>query len=624
MSGHFHPLGPLERLAQAVAKLAGDVAWTVFPPRPSREPALAQAESFVETGRPEQAAPLLAPMRRDVERMQGPCGPACRARWHLAWGYCRGCASSLDEAWFSFDAARREAADVEDAGLAARLRLRAQVEMAIVALAKGQPLDDVASLVDESVRLSAGVEDPYALMRLGHDLGNLGQAEHQAGRWKAARAHYEQALATGLRVPAPALLAADAETRGLLVWAEARAIAGRAAMEIARTLATLGDVEGMREWFDRGLAAMEGPAHPRLLLSRGVLSLERARAESGDDVLAPARRISWLREAVRAGLARGDADGRALACRAGLELAEQLRGVGDCAAAAEQARRVEEHRAGLPPAAAAICATEARLALGLALLDGGDEAGALAALREAVERGRAAPAPDARLYAAAAAWHLHATLLGDRRIAEAGAALDALEEMVPALGAEQRPAFVALMGYMRGTTRLAEGRHEEAHADLERAEGAARRLEKPDPELVRSAAAGLGNVALEEEDWHAAEAHFRRALAALPDDARSARRQAVRAELLLGVARALAPDGRVDEALALIREAFTMGMASGCSLGRKVAAHAALVEGDAPMLETGERRRLYQTAARLGRVSGLAQGRAIAEQAETRLGDLSP
>ena len=82
------------------------------------------------------------------------------------------------------------------------------------------------------------------------------------------------------------------------------------------------------------------------------------------------------------------------------------------------------------------------------------------------------------------------------------------------------------MAYMRGTTRLAEGRHEEARAELERAEAAARRLEKPDPDLVRSAAADLGNVALEEEDWHAAEAHFRRALVALPDDAPSARRQA--------------------------------------------------------------------------------------------------
>jgi hypothetical protein len=172
-------------------------------------------------------------------------------------------------------------------------------------------------------------------------------------------------------------------------------------------------------------------------------------------------------------------------------------------------------------------------------------------------------------------------------------------------------------------TRLCEGRHEEARQELERAEAAARRLEKADPDLVRSAAAGLGNVALEGEEWREAEGHFRRALAALPDDVPSARRQAVRADLLLGMARAVAPTERVGEALALIREAFAMGMASGCSMGRKVAAHAALIEGDAPMLEADERRRLYETAARLGRVSGLAQGRSIAEQAETRLGDLT-
>lgn len=623
MSVHLNPLGPLVRLQKAVAKLAGDIVWTVLPPRPSREQALELAEAFVETSHPERAAALLEPMRRDVERMQGPCGPACRARWHLAWGFCRGCAASLDEAWLSFHAARREAADVEDADLARRLRLRAHVEMAIVALAKGGSPDVAAPLADEAARLSAGVEDPYALARLTHALASLGQAEHQAGRWEAGRAHYEQAVATGLRVAPPALVAADAESRVLLVWAEARAGAARAATEIARTLWTLGDTGGAREWLGRGLAALDGPAHPRTRFSRSLLSLERAHAEPGDDVGGPTRRISWLQQAEREGLASGEANGRALACRAGLELAEQLRGLGECAAAAEAARQVEERREGLPDEAGAVFATEARLALGLALLDGGDEPGALAALREAVERGRHAAPPEARLYAAAAAWHLHAMLLGDRRIAEAGAALEVLEELAPGLAPEQRPAFVALLAYMRGTLRLGEGRLEEAQAELERAEAAARRLEKPDPDLVRSAAAGLGNVALEREAWREAEAHFRRALAALPDDAPSARRQAARAELLVGVARALAPDGRVDEALALLREAFAMGMASGCSLGRKVAAHAALVEGDAPVLETGERRRLYETAARLGRVSGLAQGRAIAEEAETRLGDLS-
>ena len=189
---------------------------------------------------------------------------------------------------------------------------------------------------------------------------------------------------------------------------------------MARTLSSLGDAEGAREWFDRGLAALEGPAHPRTRLRRGLLSFERAGCESDDDVGAPTRRISWLKEAVREGLASGEPDGRVLACRAGLDLAVQLRGLGDCAGAADEARAGGER----PPRACArhrrVCGTEAKLALGMALLDAGDEDAALAALREAVERGRHAVLPDARQYAAVAAWHLHAALLGDRKVAEAG------------------------------------------------------------------------------------------------------------------------------------------------------------------------------------------------------------
>jgi tetratricopeptide (TPR) repeat protein len=623
MSNHAMSFRPGTRLVRAGSGLLAS-AKGMFRSRAARERALERAEAFVRAGHPEQAAPLLVPLRRDVERMRGPCGPACRARWHLAWGYCRGCAAALDEAWLSFQAARREADDVGDPGLSRVLRLRALVESAIVALASGrEALDTATQRTDEAVRASAGVEDAYGLTRLANNLASLAQAEHSVGRWKAARAHYEQALAAGLRVPPPEPAATDADTRGPDLWAEARVIAARSATEVARTLSTLGDTEGARTWFDRALAALEGPGHPQTRLSRGIVSLERARSGSGDDVGAPTRRISWLKEAVREGLASGLPNGRVLACRAELDLAEQLRGLGEGAEAAGHARRVEEHRRDLPPDVSAVCGTEASLALGLARLDAGDEAGALASLHEAVERGRHAALPDARQYAAAAAWHLHAALLGDRRIAEAGLALDALEELVPGLAPEARPVFVALMAYMRGMTRLCEGRHDEAREELGRAEAAARRLEKADPDLVRSAAAGLGNVALECEAWDEAEDHFRRALAALPDDAPSARRQAVRADLLLGMARAVAPTERVEEALTLIRQSFAMGMASGCSMGRKVAAHAALLEGDAPMLEPGERRRLYETAARLGRVSGLAQGRAIAEQAETRLGDLT-
>jgi tetratricopeptide (TPR) repeat protein len=417
MSSQAKSGGPGARLLEVRSRLIA-TARGMLRSRAARERLLARAEALVQDGHPEQAAPLLLPMRRDVERMRGPCGPSCRARWHLAWGYCRACASELEEAWLAFQAARREADDVEDVRLARQLRLRAHVELASVALATGKALDTAVQHADEAVRGAGDVGDAQALARLTACLGAVARAEHAAGRWPAARGHYEDSLAAGMRVPPPGTDAGDAGNRCLCRWAEARSAAAEAAKEVARTLFTLGDIDGCRRWFDRGLGALEGPAHPQTLLARGVLSLERARCESGDDVSAPTRRISWLKEAVREGLACGQANGRILACRAELDLAEQLRGLGDCADAAGHARRAEDHGQGLHPDLVAVCGTEAKLALGLALLDAGDEAEALAALREAVERGRRAVLPDARHYTAVAAWHLHAALLGDRRIAE--------------------------------------------------------------------------------------------------------------------------------------------------------------------------------------------------------------
>jgi hypothetical protein len=40
---------------------------------------LDRAEALIQDGHPERLVPLLAPMRGVVERMWGPCAPACRA-----------------------------------------------------------------------------------------------------------------------------------------------------------------------------------------------------------------------------------------------------------------------------------------------------------------------------------------------------------------------------------------------------------------------------------------------------------------------------------------------------------------------------------------------------------------
>jgi tetratricopeptide (TPR) repeat protein len=593
--------------------------------RVERGELLNQAETLLLDEKPGEAAPLLEKARRETEKLQGPDGPSRRARWHLAWGYCRGSAGALEEAWNAFQSAAREAAEVGDSALAPVLRLRAQVELASVALAAAEDRDRAAQHARWALELAPDVVEAHALGRLAWLLHALARAEHSAGRWDLARAHFEEAVRIGTRVPPPP---ADSGNFGVTVerprrfWVAARTAAAAAVLDLARTLSTLGDAEGCRQWFDRGLAALEGPDDPALHHARATLCLERARCEPGDELSAPARRVSWLDAAVREGLACGRPDGRALACRAGLELSGQLRDLGDPAKAALHARQVREDLKELPAEIARTLDVEALLALGMSLHDAGADEEAARTMREALELGRGAATPEARQYAALAAWRLHAVLLEDRRTSEAGPVLAALQELVPGLAAESRPFFVALTVYLRGITSLCEGRGDAAQAELRRAEAGAARLNGGAAlDLARSAAAGLGNAALEDGAWQEAEEHFRRALATPPGDGPPARQQATRADLLLGQARAVVALERDGEALVLIREAFQLGVASGCSLGRKVAAHAALLEGSAPMLPVDERRRRYQTAARLGRLSGLAQGRAIAKEAEARLAD---
>lgn len=613
-----------KRLADSVRWL-GDRAkqcrWTLV----ERGESLDRAEALLLDGETGQAAQLLANLRRETERMQGPDGPSRRARWYLAWGYCRGSAGALEEAWNAFQSAVKEAAEVVDPALAPVLRLRAQVELAGIALAAGEDLERAAQHAQWALGLAPDVEDAHALGRLAWLLHALARAEHSAGRWDSARAHFEEAVRTGTRVMPPP---ADPGNFGVTVerprrfWVAARTAAAAAALDLARTLSTLDDAEGCRQWFDRGFAAVEGPDDPALRHARATLCLERARCESGDELSAPARRASWLDAAVREGLACGRPDGRALACRAGLELSGQLRDLGDPAKAAIHARQVREDLKELPSEIARILEVEALLALGMSLHDAGADEEAARTLREALELGRGAATPEARQSAALAAWRLHAVLLEDRQASAAGPALAALLELVPGLAAEARPFFVALAAYLCGMTSLCEGRCDAALEELSRAEAGARRLGGgAGLDLARSSSAGLGNAALEAEAWQEAEEHFRRALATPPGDGPPARQQANRADLLLGLARAVIALERDGEALVLIRVAFQMGVASGCSLGRKVAAHAALLEGSAPTLAVDERRRRYQTAVRLGRLSGLAQGRAIAKEAEARLAD---
>jgi tetratricopeptide (TPR) repeat protein len=173
--------------------------WT----RGERCESLDRAERLVLDGEPGQAALLLEQLRGETERLQGPDGPSRRARWQLAWGYCRGSAGALEEAWNAFQAALNETLDIPDVSLAPVLRLRAQVELASVALAAGENRDRAAQHARRALELVPGVLDAHAFGRLAWLLHALARAEHSAGQWESARAHFEEAVRIGTRVPAP-------------------------------------------------------------------------------------------------------------------------------------------------------------------------------------------------------------------------------------------------------------------------------------------------------------------------------------------------------------------------------------------------------------------------------------
>jgi tetratricopeptide (TPR) repeat protein len=592
-----------------------------------RSRTLDEAEELVENGLHEKAAELLERVRSLAIEGRDPDAPLRQVRWRLAWGQCRASAGAGDEARAAFEAALREASGLADETQARLMRTRARTELAFLALGSESAADAALARAEEALREEPETADPAALGRLAWLALRLAQGEHALGRWEVARAHFERALRVALRVAPPSQETAQfgwALEKQLRRWASARAAGSFAALTLGQVLASVGDRDGSRTWLDQALAALDGPEHAITHHARAMVSLERARLQPAEALSGPARRASWLEAAVREGLACGWPNGRVLACRADLELAAQFVSLGDPVNALSHARRATEHLKDLPAGQAGPIEQEALLAFGAALAETGETDKARQTLRRVLDNARQASHPEARQHAAVAAWRLHFVLIEEGNLEEANAALVALETLVPGLAPLPRPFFAALAAHLRGMLWLHEGRLEEARTKLEAAETEARRLGGGAAvDLARSAAMGRGQVAVAGEAFAEAEEHFRRALAMPPGDEPPGKQQATRADLLLSVARAIAPQDREEEALDLVRRAFREGLASGSSAGRQVAANAALLEGDLPSGDSVARRRLYETAARLGRLSGLARGRAIADEAESRLRDLS-
>ena len=76
---------------------------------------------------------------------------------------------------------------------------------------------------------------------------------------------------------------------------------------------------------------------------------------------------------------------------------------------------------------------------------------------------------------------------------------------------------------------------------------------------------------------------------------------------------------REREAEKLLNNAFEAGRGSGSARGREVAAIAAMLRGDLETDDPERRRNLYETASRLGQLSGREGGKAVCDAARSRL-----
>ncbi len=593
-----------------------------------RQNRVRDAEQLIEVGCYAEAAENLQAVRDDIFGRPTAIPASLAARWQLAWGMCRVTAGARAEAREAFEKVLEEVPRLEDPAEAKTLRVRAETELAFVTfMTEGARPSALLGHLEDALRHEPETSDPLALWRLAVLELWHARVEQGLGHWDKACASFERALRIALRVPPPA---DDGRRIGLALqlslgrWAEARCAGAEAAASLGKVLDSVGDHEGSAAWFDRAMSALEGPDHPSTHRARAHLSLDRAALAPRDPLSGPAHRVSWLEVAAREALASGGTTGKAIACRAELEVAKQFAGLGDAASALDHARRATEVIQGVKRRELGPLPMEAAFATGSLLRETGDIEGALLELRRALDIGRWSPDAHARGWSAGAASMLCDLLAEEGRFTEGAQVLESLEALVPGLVDEVRPGLAVRAIQLRGTIHLGEGRLDDAAERFEVAEAEAARSSDPGGnDLARAAAIGLGQVAMAREAFAEAEEHFRRALAMPSGEETHARRQASRAGVLLSVATSLGALGRVDEAREALREAFREGVASGSAAGRRAAANAALLEVDVSEGEPEERRELCRTAARLGRLSGLRMGRELADLAEEKLRSLS-
>jgi tetratricopeptide (TPR) repeat protein len=467
---------------------------------------------------------------------------------------------------------------------------------------------------------------PGLRIRLARHAAWRAQIENQHGSWKRARRWFEWSFEVGEQVAPPAAGAGTdpSHERAQLLWSLARARSSASAVEIGEVLWSLGEREEATRWFDRAIGALEGAEQPfaRVALARALIV--RSMHEPSDPLTGDSGSVGFLERARDVALGASWPLTRVLAARAEIRLAGLRAEEGATDRAIELLRTARDRVQDLGAEGAADLIAEAHVMLGHLYEERDEFDAARAAYRLAFETGRADADPDARRLAVVAGCHLHRLLHAADRPAEAAALLEPLDSMAPTLSPPGRTLLAALVSRSRGHQQFRDGDREAADRTLRRGEGLAQQTGGPEAaDLLRQLATERGNLALANARPEEAEGHFLRALAT-PSGTRGAGvESAERAEILLHLAQARMRLERDDEALADLRAAFERGRDSGRAQGRSVAAVAALLLADSSEAPREERRQLYESAARLGTLSGTERGREVAAAVVERLRELA-
>lgn len=586
--------------------------------------ALHEADLLNLQGASDDARAILDRVNPVLDRSKEELAPALRARAALLTGECH-----LDANRRAAGEERLRAALNGLAGLPATdvtRDLEAWAKLAIARLEPDEKILAAGSALESALEAEPRVHSPTLRCRMARSALALGRAYQSCGDWERSRRWYESAVQIAERV---VLARTDNDSWPRppqfrqLAWGLARRAGSESALELGWIHLSLGETETGLAWLDRAAAVLEGAEDPqgRIALARALL--ERARHQPSDSLEGPARRAAWLKRAVEVALTTNWPIGRAIASQAECELGLVRSSQGAIPEAAAHFRRAHELASGPDPGLVEF-ATLALLHLGILLQERNETEEAITELRRAYQLGRADRDLDARHSAALAGCHLHGLLVAKGDLDAARPLLEVLDRLPPTLHLQQRALIAGMVARSRAYQLYAEQHPDDAMAELERSERLARLGAGPQAaRLLRLSAAKRGELALASERAADAEGHLRRALATPQGDGTPAQEQAERADIQLNLGRALLHLDRRSEAHEQLQGAFDAGRASGTPLGRATAAGAALDLADAFDASTEERRRLYESAATLGQLSGTPRGLDVAKHVPERLRDLS-